>query len=84
MGDNDRCTKGLKPLGMVSQRPSVSIPKLLEFGTGLDLLSFGIPFEHFKGERALIPAVSQLSDATGNVLSLCRLSLTCAFHMKTL
>lgn len=43
------CTKGLKRLGIVSQRPSASIPNLsLEFGTGLDLLSYVIPFEHFK------------------------------------
>lgn len=46
-GGDGTSTEGLKCLGIVSQRPSAAVA-FLEFGTGWDLLSYVIPFEHFK------------------------------------
>lgn len=76
------CTKGLKRLGIVSRRPSASIPNLsLEFGTGVDLLSYVIPFEHFKSTD--IRGLTALR-CHRECLSPCGLIRTCAFCMKTL
>lgn len=76
--------KGLKPLGIISQRPSVSIPSLfwnLALVWNFSALGSLLSTLKVKEHQYLW---YHISDTTGNVLSCCRLSLTCASHMKTL